>query len=86
MNFITLIGFFAGICSTSAFVPQAIKTIRTKSAKDLSFETYLLINLGLLLWLIYGILLKELPIILANGIAFVFAIIILFLIIKYKKV
>ncbi|MEM2121150.1 MAG: SemiSWEET transporter [Candidatus Woesearchaeota archaeon] len=84
MNFITIIGFLAAACSTISFLPQAIKTIRTKSTKDLSLGTYFLITTGISLWLIYGILLKDLPIITANGIALVFAMTILIMIIKYK--
>jgi len=80
-----LIGSVAAICTTIAFVPQAIKTIQTKHTSDLSFGMYLLLNLGILLWLCYGLLIKALPVVLANGVTFVFTMSILILILKYKS-
>jgi len=79
-----LIGFIAAILTTSAFIPQALKTIKTKHTRDLSLIMYLAFSSGVLLWLIYGIILKDLPIILANSVTFIFASIILFLKIRHK--
>jgi len=83
MNPITIVGLAAGVCTTVSFAPQAIKTIRTKSTKDLSLLMYTVITVGIALWLIYGILIKDLPIILANSVSFVLAGIILIYKIKY---
>ncbi|HAF30645.1 MAG TPA: hypothetical protein DCG75_16510 [Bacteroidales bacterium] len=84
MNFITILGLVAASCTTIAFLPQAIKTIRTKHTKDLSLGMYTLITVGTILWFMYGLFKNDLPIILANGITLSFAITILTLKIKYK--
>ena len=84
MNLVTILGLVAAICTTISFLPQAIKTIKTKQTKDLSLGMYLVLTTGILLWIVYGILIGDLPIILANGITFIFTATILFLIIKYK--
>ena len=81
---IKIIGYIAAILTTSAFIPQAVKTIKTKHTKDLSLTMYIALTTGILLWLIYGIFLKDLPIVLANGITFIFTFIILVLKIKHK--
>ena len=84
MNFITILGLVAASCTTIAFLPQAIKTIKTKHTKDLSLGMYTLITVGTILWFMYGLFKNDLPIILANGISLSFAITILTLKIKYK--
>ena len=84
MEINTILGLIAAICTTIAFLPQAIKTIKTKQTKDLSLGMYLVLTTGVLLWIIYGILIGDLPIILANSITFIFTATILILIIKYK--
>lgn len=77
MSFITIMGFAAAVLTTSSFVPQAIKTIRTKDTRSISFFMYLLFSAGTLLWLLFGIFSDNLPIIIANAITLVFAVIIL---------
>lgn len=84
MEITTLIGLIAATCTTVSFLPQAIKIIKTKHTKDLSAGMYSVLTLGVILWLTYGILIKDAPIIVANGITLVFISTILFLIIKYK--
>lgn len=84
MNLIALIGLAAASCTTLSFLPQAIKTIRTKQTRALSLGMYAILTLGLLLWLIYGIFINDLPIILANTVTLVFSATILMLIIKYR--
>jgi MtN3 and saliva related transmembrane protein len=79
-----IIGIVAGALTTAAFLPQLIRVIKTKHTKDLSLVTFSLFSLGVSLWLIYGILLKELPIILANAFTLVFALLIVIMKIKYK--
>lgn len=80
----TIIGLVAATCTTVSFLPQAIKIIKTKHTKDLSVGMYSVLTLGVVLWLTYGVLIEDLPIIVANGITLVFISTILFLIIKYK--
>ncbi|WP_069131172.1 SemiSWEET transporter [Rhodohalobacter halophilus] len=77
MEFLTIIGLAAGFCTTVAFLPQVIKTWKSKSAKDLSLGMYSIFCTGVLLWLIYGILISDLPIILANAITLLLALSIL---------
>ncbi|MEA5618635.1 SemiSWEET transporter [Cronbergia sp. UHCC 0137] len=84
MDFITLLGFAAGLLTTIAFLPQMFQTWKTKSAKDVSFVMLITFMTGLFLWLIYGIILGAVPIIMANGVSLFFNFIILWLKIKYK--
>ncbi|CAD6493725.1 MAG: PQ loop repeat protein [Candidatus Argoarchaeum ethanivorans] len=84
MNLITILGLVAATCTTVSFLPQAIKTIRSKHTKDLSFGMYTVLTIGVFLWFVYGIFIKDIPVILANGITLVFTATILYLIIKYK--
>lgn len=84
MGIITILGLAAAACTTISFLPQAIKTIRTKQTNDLSMGMYSVLSMGVFLWLIYGLLIEDLPIILANGITFAFTATILALIIRYR--
>lgn len=84
MDSITLLGLCAAVLTTSAFLPQMVKTWKSKSAKDVSYLMLVTFMSGLFLWLVYGIYLKSLPIILANSISFCFNLIILSLKIKYR--
>ena len=84
MEFITISGLIAGALTTIAFLPQLIKTWKSKSAKDVSIEMLIVFSLGVFLWLIYGIYLNALPIILANLLTLIFNLIILGLKIRYR--
>lgn len=68
MENITLVGMLAGILTTIAFLPQVIKTWRSRSAEDISAGMLLLFSTGLVLWLVYGIAIRSLPIMLANSV------------------
>ncbi|MFA5995774.1 MAG: SemiSWEET transporter [Patescibacteria group bacterium] len=83
MNIITIIGTLAAGCTTISFLPQAIKTIKTRETKDISLLMYVLFIIGITLWLVYGVLLHEWPIIIGNSITFVLAFIVLRLKIKH---
>lgn len=67
MDYVELTGIIAAICTTIAFLPQVMKTWKSKSAKDLSLGMFSLFFTGVCLWLIYGLLTHNFPIILANG-------------------
>ncbi|AVZ31633.1 SemiSWEET transporter [Nodularia spumigena CS-584] len=84
MEFITILGLLAATLTTSAFLPQMLKTWQSKSAKDVSYLMLITFISGLSLWLIYGIYLKSLPIILANSFTLFFNLIILWLKIRYR--
>ena len=80
---IKFIGFLAGALTLISFIPQVIKSWKTKRTGDLSLTMYACMIIGLCLWLVYGILLKDTPIIAANGVTIIFALSIFFLKIKY---
>lgn len=61
-----VLGFAAATLTTAAFVPQAVKSWRTRRADDLSLAMFLMFCIGIALWLVYGILLDQWPIIAAN--------------------
>ncbi len=84
MDLITILGLVAGTLTTLAFLPQLLKIWQTKSAKDISLNTLIIFNIGIFLWLIYGIYLNALPIILANLFTLIFNMIIVWLKIRYK--
>ncbi|QOX78384.1 SemiSWEET transporter [Trichlorobacter lovleyi] len=62
----TLIGLLAGLLTSVAALPQVIKTWRSRHARDLSIWQPLLLSVGVALWLIYGMLIGDTPLILAN--------------------
>lgn len=79
-----LLGSAAGFLTTAAFVPQVIKTWKSKSAADLSLGMFLVFALGVLLWLAYGILIGARPIIVANSVTLALAVSILLMKIRFK--
>jgi MtN3 and saliva related transmembrane protein len=81
--FIEILGLIAGTLTTISFVPQLIKIVKSKSAKDVSLIMFLIFVVGIFLWLVYGILTKTLAIIVANSVTLILALSILFLKIKY---
>jgi len=70
MDFVSLIGYVASVCSVVSFLPQALKVIRTKNTEAISARMYLLTVMGFALWTTFGIMKGELPIIVANSICF----------------
>ena len=83
MDNVTLIGYFAGFLTTIAFVPQVFKTWKSKSASDLSLGMFLVFSLGVLCWLIYGILLVKVPIVFWNTITLILALALLIMKLKF---
>ncbi|MCL6523354.1 MAG: SemiSWEET transporter [Thermoflavifilum sp.] len=83
MHITEIIGLIAAACTTISFIPQAIKTIRTRNTEGISLGMYILFTSGTLLWLIYGLFIHSLPITLANAITLVFAGIVLVYKIRY---
>ena len=67
---IGIIGILAGMCTTISFVPQILKIIKTRHVRDLSLVMYVILTFGIFLWFIYGIFIKEWPIIITNIISF----------------
>ncbi len=78
-----IVGIIAAIGTTSGFIPQIIRAMRTKRLDDVSPVMYMLLIVGLSLWLSYGIHLKDMIIITANAVGLCFSIFILILRFKY---
>lgn len=72
MDSITILGIAAGTLTTASFLPQVIKAYKSKHTKDVSLFMFILLFVGLCLWLIYGFVRSDLPIILANTVSLVF--------------
>lgn len=83
MDFITMMGYMAGVCTTSAFLPQAIKILKTKHTKDISLGMYSVLTIGVLLWCLYALINHDWPLALANTVTLFLAGWILILKIRY---
>ena len=86
MNLAHYVGFCAGVLTSGAAIPQVFRTYRTKSARDLSMWQLGLLSLGMLLWLIYGISLNDLPLILANIFSIVCYVTLIVMKLRYDRV
>jgi MtN3 and saliva related transmembrane protein len=84
-DFISIFGYIAAVLTTISFLPQAIKTIKEKNTEGISLVMYSLFTGGVLMWLVYGIFVKDTPIVVANAITLVLAVTILSLKIKYSS-
>ena len=82
--YLAYLGYFAGFCTTIAFVPQVYKIWKTKSAKDISLVMFIIFLIGVFCWLIYGIFINAMPLIIANFVTLILAFIILIGKIKYS--
>lgn len=78
------IGLIAGLLTTTAFIPQVWKIYQTKSGRDISARMISLFTTGLVLWLIYGILLRSVPLILSNAVTLSLSLAIVVLKIRYR--
>jgi len=84
MDIYELLGFIAAIITTASFVPQVYKTWKSKSVESLSLTMYIAFFIGIVLWLIYGIHLNSLPMILANSITSLLALLLIIFKFRYK--
>lgn len=85
MNFTQLLGLTAGTFTTLAFLPQVIKTWKSRSAKDLSLGMFSLFCLGVALWLTYGLMVKDVPVIMANLLTLMLASSLLFFKLRFRE-
>ena len=83
--YIEFFGYFAAILTTLAFIPQLIKTFKTKKADDVSLTTLIMFLTGVLAWIIYGIQISSKPILIANTITFLLNFLILVFKLIYSK-
>jgi MtN3 and saliva related transmembrane protein len=73
MNTVSALGLLAGTFTTIAFLPQVVKTWKSRSAKDLSLGMFSIFTSGVAMWLAYGFLINDLPVILANIVTLILA-------------
>ena len=83
LPWLTWMGLLAAFCSTAAFVPQVVKTWRTRSTKDISLIMFLVLVTGILLWLTYGVMIRDIPLIVANAVTLLLAGTVLFFKLKH---
>jgi MtN3 and saliva related transmembrane protein len=81
---VTAIGLAAGALTTSALIPQAVRIWRTKSAKDVSLTMLIVMVIGIIPWIAFGLLRSEFAIIVTNAVALVIAIGLLVLKIRHS--
>ncbi len=79
-----VLGLVAGACTTAAVTPQIWKAWKTKEVEDVSVGMYLVLITGLALWLVYGIIQKDIPIMVTNGTALLLNLFMLYLIFRYR--
>ncbi|MGD6807842.1 MAG: SemiSWEET transporter [Candidatus Bathyarchaeia archaeon] len=84
MDAITILGLTAALFTTVSLLPQLMKAYKTKSTKDVSTGMFILFCGGVFLWLLYGVFVHDFPIIIANSLAFIQAVVILFFKVKYR--
>ncbi len=84
LDFRELVGFIAALLTTVAFVPQALKSWRTRDLSGVSLTMYSLFTVGVALWLAYGVMIDSWPIIIANAITLLLAGVVLALKVKHK--
>ncbi|HEY9487375.1 MAG TPA: SemiSWEET transporter [Chryseosolibacter sp.] len=85
MNAIQILGLFAGSLTTAAFLPQVIKTWKSRSAKDLSLGMFSLSSFGVAMWLVYGIAVNDVPVIAANLVTLLLTSTLLFFKLRFKS-
>lgn len=80
----TIFGYIAAFFTTFAMMPQVIRIWRLRESRDISVWMPVMTSTGASLWLIYGILIKDAPVIIANSVSLVFSLLVLFFTLKYK--
>jgi MtN3 and saliva related transmembrane protein len=82
---IQILGMVAGTISAITFLPQVIKTWRTKSAADISLLMFTFATISVILWLIYGIIIRDVPIIYTNSMVLICSLIMVYFKLRYGK-
>jgi MtN3 and saliva related transmembrane protein len=84
MSIVSFLGLLAASLTTISFLPQVLKTWKSRSAKDLSLGMFLTFTLGVALWLVYGVMITDWPVILANVVTLLLASTLLFFKLRWK--
>jgi MtN3 and saliva related transmembrane protein len=74
---VTALGLVAGTCTTLSFLPQVLRTLRSRHARDLSAAWLLIFGLGTAMWLAYGILRSDIAVAAANGVTAVLVLVLI---------
>ncbi len=82
---IDAIGYCAACLTTISFLPQLLRVLKTRSARDISLGMFSIFTLGTLCWLLYGLLLHAVPVFLANGVTLLLSGAILFLKLRFDR-
>jgi MtN3 and saliva related transmembrane protein len=85
METTNIIGLVAGICVTIAVIPQIIKVWKSKKVKNVSLTMFSTLMLGIFLWVVYGFLKKDYPIMITNSISLFLNLLMIYFISKYEK-
>ena len=80
-----IVGLAAGICTSISLLPQLVKLVKQKKAEDISIFYLIILFVGLALWMWYGFLRQDIPILVTNGVSLVINGVVIFLGIKYKR-
>jgi MtN3 and saliva related transmembrane protein len=80
-----MLGYLAGTLTTAALVPQVWRTFRTKDVSGISLRMYTIFTIGIAVWLAYGVLLKETPMMVANSVSLVLACAVLVMKLRYGR-
>jgi MtN3 and saliva related transmembrane protein len=83
VNWVIYLGFIAGLLTTISFLPQVIKSWKTKRTGDVSILMYGVLVSGVFLWVVYGFLIMDLPLIIANIVTFILSFFVLMLKIRH---
>ncbi|THD69092.1 hypothetical protein E7Z59_01825 [Robertkochia marina] len=84
-NGIEVIGLVAAVLTTLSFVPQCWQIFKTRKVADISLTMYLIFFIGVILWLVYGLMIGSLAVTLANSVTAILVAIILGLKVKYSN-
>ena len=82
---VDLVGYFAAACTTLSFLPQLMRVLKLRSARDISLGMFLVFSLGTALWLTYGFAIHSWPVIVANAVTLVLALSILVLKLRFDR-
>lgn len=85
MNGVDILGYAAGALTTLTFLPQVIKTVKEKSAKDVSLNMFLIAAVNEVMWIMYGVLKNDMVIILTNSVVLLLSGTMIFLKLKYGR-
>lgn len=82
---VSMLGYFAGFLTTISFLPQVVKSWKSRSTSDLSLGMFSVFSIGVLCWLVYGILIQNMPMIFWNAVTLFLVLIIMIMKLKFDS-